>query len=215
MTKSRFGSTFFAAPAIVIAIVASVVFLAAVAAWERASVGVYEPTPTESLWLLRAGDIVDPSVDLGASNFEERTEKRIEGVDRAVLEYVFDAGETGIRVRTRLIERATDELAMKEATELRAAFGGVPQGIAPAGAYGTVPFGRENGQPQIAVRDGQTLFLVRQRTYVYAVETTANFGSEYVVLEAIQERMTHLDRRGAVLPLRVPVVEPRRSPDVD
>lgn len=215
MTKRRWGASFFAAPAILIAIVASVVVIAAVAAWERSSVGIYEATPTESLWLLKAGDIADPSVDLGASNFEERTEKRIEGVDRAVLEYVFAAGETGIRVKTRLIERATEELAEKEATEQRAAFGGASQKIAPAVAYGTNPPGGDASLPQMAVRDGETLFVVRRGTYVYVVETTANFGSEYAVLAAIRKRTERLDRPGFVLPLRVPDVRPRPAPRED
>ncbi|HEV7281528.1 MAG TPA: hypothetical protein VGN57_15105 [Pirellulaceae bacterium] len=215
MTKSRFRSAFFAAPAILIAILASVVFLAAVAAWERASVGVYEATPTESLWLLKAGDIADASVDLGATNFEERIEKRIEGVDRAVLEYVFDAGETGIAVKTRLIERATEELASAEATGILIAFGGKLQDLAPVAAYGTTPTGGESGRPEIAVRDGRTLFIVHRGTYVYTVESSANFGSEYLVLAAIQERTSNLDRPGVVLPLRTPVVEPRPSPPAD
>jgi hypothetical protein len=210
MPKSRIGFAFFAAPAIAIA--GSVVVLAVLAAWERTSVGVYPVTPTESLWLLKAGDVADPSVDLGASNFEERIEKRIEGGDRAVLEYVFDAGETGVRVKTRLIERSSEDQARQEATDRRIAFGGVPQDVAPVVAYGTTPSGGQATLPIIATRDGRTLFLVQQGTYVYTVETSANFGSEYLVLKAIQDRMAPLDRPGFVLPLRVPVVEPRATP---
>lgn len=206
MTKSRIRATSFAAPAI--AVVASVVVIAALAAWERSTVGVYEATPTESLWLLKAGDIADASVDLGATNFQERTEKRIEGGDRAVLEYVFDAKGSGLSVETQLIERATEKLAEEEADAVRSAFDGVAQSVAPGTTYFVMPSEDESPLPEMFVRDNRTLFLVRRGTYVYALDTTVSFGAEHVVLAAIQERTKHLDKPGFVLPLRVPVVEP-------
>lgn len=204
MAKSRFRATSFAAPAI--AIVAAVGVIAALAAWERTSVSVFEATPTESLLLLKAGDISDPTVDLGATNFDERTEKRIEGFGRAVLEYEFDAKETGVNVRTRIIERPTAELAAEEAADQLTAFDGAAQ-TAPVLVYGTLLFDEQAAEPEIRTRKGRTFFLARRGTYVYTLETTTNFASEYAVLALIAERMKQLDRRGAVLPLRVPLME--------
>lgn len=205
MPKSRFQGV--SCAAIVLAMGAAVAVIAGVAAWERSSVSVYEPTPTENLLLVRAGDVVDPSVELGATTFEERTEKRIEAFERGVLEYVFSAEETGIEVRTRIVERAREDLAQEELERIQQEFGGVVAEPFTGTVYLYASEAYGAPVPKIWQKGDRFLFLARMGTYVYAVETTDVFASELVVAEAMQSKMRELDRPGLVLPLRAPRIE--------